>query len=155
MFVQTRLEFAIQAWRPWSVKNHSTLEKVQRRAAELVRGRSCLPYETRLSNLDLFPLDLRQLRGDLIQFFRMLRVQDCCLASGDIFDLATSTNLRGNLIKLRVAGARLDARKVFFSNRAIKAWNALLAGIIMSPSVDTFKRNFDQYSHMYHHDIRN
>ncbi|VDM04414.1 unnamed protein product [Schistocephalus solidus] len=70
----------------------------------------------------------------------MLWLQDCCLASGDFFELATTTTLRGHPIKLRVTGARLDTRRFFFSNRVIKAWNALPADIIMSPSVDTFKR---------------
>ncbi|VDL94664.1 unnamed protein product [Schistocephalus solidus] len=95
-----------------------------------------------------------QLIGELIQAFRKLWGQDCCLASGDFFELATTTSLRGHPIKLRVTGARLDTRRFFFSNRVIKAWNALPADIIMSPSVDTFKRKFDQYSDKYHHDIR-
>ncbi|VDM03409.1 unnamed protein product [Schistocephalus solidus] len=141
--------------RPWSVKDHSTLENVQRRATKLVQGQSCLPYETRLSNLDLFPLDYRQLRGDLIQAFRILRRQDGCLASGDFFELATTTNLRGHPIKLRVTGARLDTRRFFFYKTVIKVWNALPADISMSPSTETFIWKFDQYSHKYHHDIRN
>ncbi|VDL91638.1 unnamed protein product [Schistocephalus solidus] len=94
----------------------------------------------------IIKLELIQLRGDLIQAFRMLRGQYCCLSSGDFFELATTTTLRGHPIKQRVTVARLDARRLF-SNRAIKAWNALPTDIIMSPSVDTFKRKFDQYSH--------
>ncbi|VDM06033.1 unnamed protein product [Schistocephalus solidus] len=132
MFVRPQLEFSIQAWRLWSVKDHNTLEKVQRRATKLVQGQSYLSYETRLSNLDVLPLDYRQLRGDLIQAFRMLRGQDCCLASGDLFELATTTTLRGNPIKLRMTGARLDTRRFYSSNRVIKARNALPANIIMS-----------------------
>ncbi|VDL87209.1 unnamed protein product [Schistocephalus solidus] len=107
-----------------------------------------------LEDLDLFPLDYRQLRGDLLQAFRMQPGQDCCLAFGNFFELATTTTLRGHPIKLRVTGARLDTRRFFFSNRVIKAWNALPADISMSPCVDTFKRKFDQYSHKYDHDIR-
>ncbi|VDL98042.1 unnamed protein product [Schistocephalus solidus] len=84
----------------------------------------------------------------------MPRRQECCLASGEFFELATTTTFRGHPIKLRVTGARLDTRRFFFSNIVIKAWNALPADIIMSPSVDTFKRKFDQYSHKYHHYIR-
>ncbi|VDL99406.1 unnamed protein product [Schistocephalus solidus] len=154
MFVRPQLEFIIQGWRPWSVKDHNTLEKVQRRATKLVQVQSCLTFETPLPTLDLFPLDYRQLPGDLIQAFRMLRGQEYCLLSGDFFELATATTLRGHPIKLHVTGARLDTRRFFFSNRVIKSWNALPSDIIMSPSVDTFKRKFDQYSHKYHHDIR-
>ncbi|BHF66094.1 hypothetical protein SprV_0200910800 [Sparganum proliferum] len=155
MFVRPQLECAIQAWRPWSVKDRTTLEKVQRRATKLVRGYKNLPYETRLSNLNLFPLDYRQLRGDLIQTFRMLRGQDCCLASGDFFQLATTTSLRGHPLKLRVTGARLDARRSFFSHRVVNAWNALPVDVVMSSSVNSFKRKLDQRRDMYLHGIRN
>ncbi|VDL97484.1 unnamed protein product [Schistocephalus solidus] len=144
MFVRPQLEFVIQGWRLWSVKDHNTFEKVQRRATKLVRGQSYLSYEKRLSNLDLFSLDYRQLRSDLIKAFIMQRCQDFCFASGDFFELATSTTSRGQPIKLHVNGIRLDARRFFVSNKVIKTWNALPADIIMSPSVSTFKRKFDQ-----------
>ncbi|BHF71095.1 hypothetical protein SprV_0401415000 [Sparganum proliferum] len=143
-FVRPQLEFAIQAWKPWTSKDLSILEKVQRRATKLVSGQGSLPYETRLSNLGLFPLSYRQLRGDLIQTFRILRGHDCCLVPADFFELATTTNLRGHLLKLRVTGAKLDIRKYFFSNRVIEAWNALPTDVVMSTSVEAFKRKLDQ-----------
>ncbi|BHF65879.1 hypothetical protein SprV_0200889200 [Sparganum proliferum] len=144
-FVRPHLEFAIQAWRPWTAKDFGILEKVQRRATKLVSGQWSLPYETRLANLALFPLSYRQLRGDLIQVFRIVRNQGCCLASGDFFELATTTNLRGHPLKLRVTGARLDTRKFFFSNRVVAAWNALPEDVVMSGSVETFKRRLDHH----------
>nr|VZI25117.1 unnamed protein product [Spirometra erinaceieuropaei] len=106
--VRLHLEFAIQAWILWTAKDLGILEEVQRRATKLVSGQWPLPYETRLANLDLFLLSYRQLRGDLIQAFRTVRNQVCCLASGYFFELATTTNLRGHPLKLRVTGARLD-----------------------------------------------
>ncbi|BHF77978.1 hypothetical protein SprV_0602108800 [Sparganum proliferum] len=144
-FVRPHLEFAIQAWRPWTAKDFGILEKVQRRATKLVSGQWSLPYETRLANLNLFPLSYRQLRGDLIQAFRIVRNQGCCLASGDFFELATTTNLRGHPLKLRVTGARLDTRKFSFSNRVVAAWNALPEDVVMSGSVDTFERRLDHH----------
>ncbi|BHF70839.1 hypothetical protein SprV_0401389200 [Sparganum proliferum] len=143
-FVRPQLEFAIQAWKPWTSKDLSILQKVQRRATKLVSGQGSLPYETRFSNLGLFPLSYRQLRGDLIQTFRILRGHDCCLVPADFFELATTTNLRGHPLKLRVTGAKLDIRKYFFSNRVIKAWNALPTDVVMSTSVEAFKRKLDQ-----------
>nr|VZI15082.1 unnamed protein product [Spirometra erinaceieuropaei] len=149
-FVQPHLEFAIQAWRPWTAKDLGTLEKVQRRATKLVSGQWSLPYETRLASLDLFPLSYRQLRGDLIQAFSIVRNQGCCLAFGDFFELATTTNLRGHPLKLRVAGARQDTRKFFFSNRVVAACNALPEDVVMSGSVDTFKWRLDQHCSAHH-----
>ncbi|BHF71211.1 hypothetical protein SprV_0401426600 [Sparganum proliferum] len=148
-FVRPQLEFAIQAWRPWTAKDISILERVQRRATKLVAGQGSLPYATRLANLDLFPLSYRQLRGDLIQAFRIIRGQDCTLVPGDFFELATTTNLRGHQFKLRVTGARLDTRKFFFSNRVIEAWNALPVDVVMSASVEVFKRKLDLCSRVH------
>nr|VZI45745.1 unnamed protein product [Spirometra erinaceieuropaei] len=135
-FVRPQLEFAIQAWRPWTAKDLSILERVQRRATKLVAGQGLLPYATRFTNLDLFPLSYRPLRGVLIQAFRIIRGQDCSLVPGDFFELATTTNLRGHPFKLRVTGARLDTRKFFFSNRVLEAWNALPLDVVMSASVE-------------------
>nr|VZH99095.1 unnamed protein product [Spirometra erinaceieuropaei] len=144
-FVRPHLGFAIQAWRRWTVKDFGILEKVQRRATKLVSGQWSLHYETRLANIALFPLSYRQLRGDLIQAFRIVRNQGCCLASGDFFELATTTNLRGHPLKLRVTGARPDTRKFFFSNRVVAAWNALPEDVVMSGSVATFKQKLDHH----------
>ncbi|BHF84352.1 hypothetical protein SprV_0902750300 [Sparganum proliferum] len=93
-FVRPHMELAIQAWRPWTATDLGILEKVQRRATELVSGPWSLPYETRSANLDFFPLNYRHIRGHLIQAFRIVRNQGCRLASGDFFELATTTNLR-------------------------------------------------------------
>ncbi|BHF57082.1 hypothetical protein SprV_0100002300 [Sparganum proliferum] len=142
-FVRPRVEFAIQAWKPWTSKDLSILEKVQGRATKLVSGQGSLPYETRLSNLGLFPLSYRQLRGDLIQTFRILRGHDCCLVPADFFELATTKNLRVHPLKLRVTCAKLDIRKFFFSNRVFEAWNALPTDVVMSTSVEAFKRKLD------------
>nr|VZI30179.1 unnamed protein product [Spirometra erinaceieuropaei] len=148
-FVRPQLEFAIQAWRPWTAKDLSILERVQRRATKLVAGQGSLPYATRLANLHLFPLSYRQLRGDLIQVFRIIRGQDCSLVPGDFFELATTTNLRGHPFKLRVTGARLDTRKLFFSNRVVEAWNALPVDVVTSASVEVFKRKLDLCSSVH------
>nr|VZI47861.1 unnamed protein product [Spirometra erinaceieuropaei] len=149
-FVRPHLEFAIQAWRPWTAKDLGILEKVQRRATKLVSGQCSLPYKTRLANLDLFPLSYRQLRGELIQAFHIVRNQGCCLAFGVFFELATTTNLRGHPLKLRVAVVRQDTRKFFFSNRVVAAWNALPEDVVMSGSVNTFKCRLDQHCSAHH-----
>ena len=47
------------------------LERVQRTATRLVRGIRTYPYCERLLLLNIFPLDIRRLRGDLILTFRL------------------------------------------------------------------------------------
>ncbi|BHF64568.1 hypothetical protein SprV_0200757300 [Sparganum proliferum] len=50
----------------------------------------------------LISSDSGQLRGGLIQAFRVARGLDCALRCDDFFELATAANFRGHPFKLRV-----------------------------------------------------
>uniref|UniRef100_A0A0X3PXH1 Reverse transcriptase domain-containing protein n=1 Tax=Schistocephalus solidus TaxID=70667 RepID=A0A0X3PXH1_SCHSO len=144
-FIRPHLEYAMHAWKPWTVQDQNCLERVQRKATKMVRSQSSLPYPTRLIILNLFPLSYRQMRGDLLQTFRIVKGLDCCLEFSDFFEFATTTHLRGHPLKLRVQQARLDVRKFSFSVRVVKPWNALPEDVVMSPSLESFKRNLDSF----------
>jgi len=68
--VRPHLEYAYAVWAPRRMCDIEKIEKVQTRAAKLIRGLSSHSYEERLHVLQLPTLRYRQLRGDMIQLYK-------------------------------------------------------------------------------------
>ncbi|VDL85571.1 unnamed protein product [Schistocephalus solidus] len=77
---------------------------------------SHLPYEARLAELDVFPLTYMQLRGDLIQTYRIVRGRECAL------EFAGTVHLRGHRLKLQRKLVYTDVRRNAFSQRVFGAF---------------------------------
>ncbi|GAA47479.1 hypothetical protein CLF_100414 [Clonorchis sinensis] len=65
-YVRPHPEYANPVVYSGRTKDVALIERVQRRATKMVAGLKSMDYETRLVVLDLFPLEYRRLRGDLI-----------------------------------------------------------------------------------------
>ena len=142
--VRPHLEYAIQAWRPFHVKDKFILEQVQRRATRLIPDIRHLPYESRLKVLGLTTLELRRVRGDMIQVFKFLSSKDA-LGSCDFLKVSSGNRTRGHGSKLTKVFSRLDVRKYSFSQRVVDEWNSLPHWVVESDSVLSFKVNIDHF----------
>jgi hypothetical protein len=138
--VRPQLEYAIQAWRPWLKKDVNLLEGVQRRATKMVNGMRQLPYEERLRNLGLLPLNKRFERGDAIETFKIVKgIED--IDMGSFFSTRPNEHgTRGHAMMLAKEQCRLDIRKNFFSQRSVNTFNACPPSAVACDTVLAFKK---------------
>ena len=66
--VRPKLEYCVQAWRPYLKKDVDKIERVQHRATRMIEECKGLSYEERLKVTGLTSLENRRTRGDMIVF---------------------------------------------------------------------------------------
>ena len=66
------MEYNSNIWNPTQVHLIDLIESVQRGFTKRVKALAQLPYLERLTIFDLEPLELRRLRYDLIQYYKIL-----------------------------------------------------------------------------------
>ena len=125
-FVHTRLQTDIPC-----------LERVQRTATRLVRGIRTYPYSERWLHPNIFPLDIRRLRGDLILTFRLF--------AENFFTLAGESSPRGHDKKILKLHCRTSTRLRFFSVRVIQPWNSPPQDVVCASSLACFKTRLDTF----------
>jgi hypothetical protein len=142
--IRPKLEYCVQAWRPYLQKDIDLLEKIQHRATKMISALKDKTYEERLAILGLTTLETRRVRGDLIEVFKMFKgLED--ISWEQFFELARISQLRGHRFKLFKRRFNLDVRKYSFSQRIIEEWNKLPEELIDCKTVSNFKKKLDFY----------
>jgi len=72
IYIRPHLEFCIQAWFPYFVKDIEVLERVQEGAANLVPQLRKCSYPARLKKIGIMSLKDRRLREDMIEVYKLL-----------------------------------------------------------------------------------
>jgi len=98
------------------------LEKVQRRFMKMIKGMKGKSYEERLQKLNLWSLQERRNRQDLIEVFRICKALSR-VRREELFHFSDrGKGTRGHFLKLVKVRCTRDSRR-YFSNRVIKRWN--------------------------------
>jgi hypothetical protein len=171
-YIRPKLEFASSVWNPGYAYEIDAIEKIQHRATKLVGLLSKKDYNTRCHVLGLQQLDVRRLRGDLIQYFKIHRkfelvewhrqperIVPLCQA-GSSMQLRTSTRVEhdSTIQKEHFTSkerndycSAVTNRLHFLTNRVAHIWNRLpesmthIQRATVKGTVNAFKKQLDHF----------
>ena len=150
VYVRPHLEYCIQAWSPYLKADKEKLEKVQRRAVNMVAGLKAKTYEDKLKEVGLTSLEDRRERGDMIQTFRIIQGLDN-VEVGTWFQMAgeraregaVNTRQGRDITRLVEGDSNYQNRRNFFSQRVPSRWNSLPESTRQQSTVLGFKAAYD------------
>lgn len=141
--VRPHLEYCSPAWSPHYGKDKDLLESVQHRFTRMFKDLRPLVYLNRLNKLNLWTLEERRNRADLLEVFKMFNgLSDIPLSA--FFELKPAWNTRGHNRRLAKRNCRRDSRLHFFSVRVVNRWNALPGDVVESQSLNVFKNSLNR-----------
>ena len=103
-----------------------------------------ISYAMRLNECGLTTLEIRRLRGDQIEAFKILNGYEI-IDRKIIFAVKEERRTRGHGVTLAKMQCKLDIRKFSFSQRTVNEWNRLSADSVGASSVNILKNKIDIY----------
>ena len=148
IYVRPHLEYAVQAWNPWTEADKAVLEKVQEQALRYVSGTRGKAYGDKLLATGLTTLEARRCRGDMIQVYKYLHNKQA-VNPRKLFSLKQDTAVRTTRLSARPYAlneidCRTDPRRHSFTARVVRQWNELPDELHHATSVDAFKNCYDK-----------
>ena len=139
-YIRPSLEFNSNIWNPTKIYLIDKLESIQRRFTKSVPSISHLSYLDRLRALDLEPLELRRLKFDLIQYYKVLNNLSCIDPSSYFQLHYPPPSSRHPAPFLQKSSNFNKSLQSTFFFRYLDCWNALPANVKQSSSLTSFKR---------------
>ncbi len=97
-----------------------------------------MSYEERLNEFNLYSLEKRRLRGDMIEVFKIIHDFDNVSIS-DYLVVDRERSKRNNGFKITGKSLRSEESKHFFFDRMANAWNSLPAEIVSCNTIESLK----------------
>ena len=151
--MRPQLEYAVQAWSPWLQKDIEVLERVQKRMVSLIPNLRGNNYEAKLHELGIKTLKYRRDRADMLTVYRWIRGIDNINVS-EMFEFYRDTDrntrvadYEWNIVPRR---SRTEVRANTFTTRVATKWNQLPVQVKSSPSLSSFKTNYDTFQATQH-----
>lgn len=147
-YVRPHLEFSVQAWSPWQQADIEVLEKVQRRAIQMISGLKSQVYEERLIELEITTLEERRHQADMALMYKIVTGKEAVEpetwfrpAAGG----ARENRSAADPLNVRVNHGRLEVRRNFFSVRVTETWNKIPRRIKEMRTVGGFKSAYQKH----------
>lgn len=144
--VRPLLEYCSPCWSPHYAKDKALLERVQHRFTRLFGDLRHLDYQTRLRHLNLWSLEERRHRGDLIEVYKIMH-QQSRISPDMFFQFPVDSITRGHTQKLLKQHCHRDIRLHFFSERVVSHWNSLSQEVVSAKSLNSFKGHLERLRH--------
>ena len=140
--IRPLLEYCPCVWHTGFVQDLKLLENVQRRWTKRIDGMGSLSYSDRLKALNLYSIQGRLLRADLIMCWKVFHGHSC-VSPADLFQQSPENRTRGHCYKIFPPATNTDIRKIFFTIRCIPVWNSLSSDTVCATTLSSFKHGLD------------
>jgi len=147
-YVRPHLEFAVQAWSPWTVADREVLEQVQKKAVKQISGLRSTDYEGRLRELGLTTLEECRHQADMVMTYKILTGKEDVEPNiwfKTAAEAARVTRASADARNVRISHGRLDVRRHFFSIRCTEPWNSIPSEIKELKTVNSFKHAYAKF----------
>ena len=133
------LEYCSCLWHTGYILDLRALENVQRRWTKRIDGMDTLDYANRLRSLNLYSVQGRLIRADMIQCWKIFNGKSC-IRPDELFDCPPQDRTRGHRYRIFPTLTHTDIRKRSFSVRCITLWNTLPEEVVCAADLNSFKR---------------